>query len=197
MSKNINPQDFQDQPQKWALFFSGRGNNMRALLRVHPEGAPRPFLVCNNAKAEGIAKAKELGYEPHLIKAPYDYKALAQLLQEQGVTHIFLLGYMRIVPSSFASQWANRIFNLHPSLLPLYPGLDSIKRAFLNHDDIGVTIHHVTEGVDEGEAVMQKCVFPKGSYSHMTFSEVEDFVHRWEYQMVTEFYLNTLQGQQT
>lgn len=169
---------------------------MRAILRVHPEDQPRPVLVCNNSQAPGLQKASELGYEPLLISSPYDYKALTSELQAQGVTHIFLLGYMRVVPPSFVEAWANRIFNLHPSLLPLYPGLDSIKRAFLNRDDIGVTIHRVTEEVDEGEVLVQKCVFPKGSYVHMPFTEVESFVHRWEYQMVTEFYLKSFAGEQ-
>lgn len=183
-------------PQRWALFFSGRGNNMRAILRVHPEALEesKPFLVCNNPQAEGVAKAKELGYDVHLLKSPYDYNKLHETLKAEGVTHIFLLGYMRILPASFINQWQGRVFNLHPSLLPLYPGLESIKRAYHNQDDLGVTIHQVTEAVDEGEVMRQKCVFPKGSYLHMSLSEVEAFVHRWEYQMVTEFYLSQLQG---
>lgn len=162
---------------------------MQAVLKTEASDREPPFLVCNNPKAEGLSKAQKLGYEVLTLNSPLNYDQLATTLQAQGVTHIFLLGYMKILPLTFLQIWPDRIYNLHPSLLPNYPGLDSIERAYLKNDDIGISIHRVNEGVDQGEVLIQKCVFTAGSYKDMSLEDVKAFVHRWEHQMVTEFYL--------
>lgn len=186
--------------KKWALFFSGRGSNMLSILKTQNQmdtALQPPFLVSNNPKALGITEAQKLGYKTHLFLSPFDYKDLDQKLKAESITDIFLLGYLKIIPADFLQNWEGRIFNLHPSLLPKYPGLHSIKKAYLENDDIGVSIHRVTEGVDEGEVLKQNCVLKAGSYKHLSLEEVETLVHSWEHKMVCEFYAKGVKGNET
>lgn len=145
--------------KKWALFFSGRGSNLEAILtRYHETWSTPPVVVTNNPEAAGILVARRFNLEPLILDSPINYAELSQHLKAEGVERIFLLGYLKIIPSIFIKAWTNRIFNLHPSLLPFYPGLRSIERAYSDKSDIGVTIHKVTEGVDEGQVLVQEVV---------------------------------------
>ena len=72
---------------------------------------------------------------------------------------IFLLGFMKVVPGDFLKPWAGRVFNVHPSLLPQFPGLHAMEKSFTEEAPMGITIHRVTEGLDEGPPVYQRKVF--------------------------------------
>lgn len=74
----------------------------------------------------------------------------------QKIDKIFLLGFMRLLPASFLQKWQGRIFNLHPSLLPLYPGKNAIEKSYEAGDAMGVSIHHVITEMDAGRVVLQK-----------------------------------------
>ncbi len=175
---------------QWALFFSGRGSNLQAILKtysktwVHP-----PILVTDNAKSKGIEIGKSFGLETHLLKKPIDYKELSDFLKDLKVQHIFLLGFLKIIPASFLSDWSKNIFNLHPSLLPAYPGLKSIERAYTDKKAIGITIHRVNEGVDQGQILMQEKIFEAQSFDHLSLEEVTSIVHSKEHKLVCDFIL--------
>lgn len=175
---------------RWALFFSGRGSNLEAILKTYCKTwSYPPVLVSDNPKSKGIKVAESYGLTTHILKKPIDYKLLSTFLKEQKVDHIFLLGYLKIIPASFLSDWTNNIFNLHPSLLPAYPGLQSIERAYEEKKAIGITIHRVTEGVDQGQILMQQKIFEDQSFDHLSLEEVKSIVHSKEHKLVCDFIL--------
>ncbi len=174
--------------KKWALFFSGRGTNLEAILKKYSTSwKSPPILVTNNPKSLGIEIGKKFNLEIHILEKPINYLNLHEILKNQNVDRIFLLGFLKIIPASFLSEWHNRIFNLHPSLLPLYPGLKSIDRAYEDKSAIGVTIHKVTEGIDQGEILLQKQVFKMNGFDHLSLEEVKSMVHSIEHQLVCDF----------
>ena len=174
--------------KKWALFFSGKGSNLGAVLKAYSKKwRLPPYLVTNNLQAEGLNWAHTYNIEAHIINPPYNYKLLSQCLKEAQVERVFLLGYMSILPSDFIEDWEGCIYNLHPSLLPSFPGLKSIEKAYSKKAAIGVTIHRVTAQVDAGEILAQAEVFPAQNYDHLSLEEVISIVHNREHQMVCDF----------
>ena len=141
--------------RRWAVFISGQGSNLRALLQW-TASEKIALVVSSRETANGISFAKR--WAAPVIHFSNDWDKLDKLLKEYRVTDIFLAGFMKIVPPDFVQLWKNRIFNLHPSLLPAYPGLNSIQRAFEEQAEMGVTIHCVDEGVDTGKVLLQKSI---------------------------------------
>lgn len=107
-----------------------------------------------------------------------------QDLKQRHITHIFLTGFMKVVPKDFLEKWNGPILNVHPSLLPKYPGLKSVERAMADQADIGVTVHKVTADVDAGETVAQKTVLKFEEYSRLSAEQVEFALHLTEYELV-------------
>lgn len=208
--------------KRWALFFSGQGSNLNAVLtRFHETWASPPVLVTNNQNARGVKIAENFGLKPIVLNLSSrkkdrdlssgselnpplkseraipdtenntsdEYQRLQSLLKIENVEFIFLLGYLKIIPAEFLAPWEGRIFNLHPSLLPQYPGLKSIERAYAEKQDIGVSIHRVTAGVDEGEILAQKLVLKAKDYDPLSLDEVKALVHSKEHDMVCDFIL--------
>ena len=93
---------------------------------------------------------------------------------------------MRILPSEFVNLWEKRMLNLHPSLLPDYPGLKSIERAFEARDNIGVTVHEVTAEMDAGPIVLQRIAVDKESVQRFNLSDVEFMTHVREQELICE-----------
>jgi phosphoribosylglycinamide formyltransferase 1 len=119
-------------------------------------------VISDKADAAGLAKAAERGVETVVIerngrkRAEHDAEIIAEL-QNRGVELVCLAGYMRLLSPSFVLAFPNRIVNIHPSLLPAFPGLDAQKQAF----DAGVpvtgcTVHYVDELLDHGEIILQR-----------------------------------------
>ncbi|NUM58777.1 MAG: phosphoribosylglycinamide formyltransferase [Bdellovibrionaceae bacterium] len=143
-----------------AVLISGRGSNLQALL--DKEGC-NIRLVCSHKKsAPGILKAKRCGI-PTKIFSPLRFAELEAFLKEKYIEKIFLLGFMKILPEGFVHQWQGQIVNLHPSLLPLYPGTHSIERSFEDKNKLGVSLHTVIPAMDEGPIIQQSCVAGKDS----------------------------------
>ena len=149
-----------------AILISGRGSNMQAILDAaqHDDYAVNPVLVLSNRPdAAGLKIAQS--YE--VATAIVDHKAFGkdrqaferamQLeLQSKRVEMIILAGFMRILTPWFVGLWTKRMINIHPSLLPKYPGLDTHQRAIDAKDpEAGCSVHWVTEGVDEGDVIAQ------------------------------------------
>lgn len=147
---------------RWCVLISGRGSNLGALIDA---GIDIRLVLSSDAKAMGLLRARRAGINTGLTpfqtaegarKPKIDWDKLDRALRAHGITQIFLAGFMKIVPASFISKWRGRILNLHPSLLPNYPGLNSIERAFNERSDMGLTVHEVNEDVDAGRIVCQR-----------------------------------------
>lgn len=149
-----------------AILISGRGSNMNALIEAcaRPDYPARIALVLsNNPDAPGLETARAAGLEAIAIDHrlfPKDRggheKAIDKALLDAGVEVICLAGYMRVLTPYLVGRWRGRMLNIHPSLLPAYPGLDTHARALAAGDaEHGCTVHLVTDGVDEGPVLAQ------------------------------------------
>ncbi len=152
-----------------AILISGRGSNMAALIdaaRVDDYPAEIVMVVSNRADAGGLEKAKERGIPAVTIesktfgadRAGFEAK-LQSVLDENRVDLICLAGFMRLFTAQFVQQWHGRMLNIHPSLLPSFPGLDPHGQALRAGVKIsGATVHFVIPETDAGPIVMQGAV---------------------------------------
>ena len=151
------------------VLISGRGSNMASLVEAAKDPAC-PFAVAlvlsNNPDAAGLQLAREAGIEARAIdhrpfgrdKAAHE-QALDAALHAAGVEYVALAGYMRLLSPWLLEAWPGRVLNIHPSLLPLFPGLDTHRRALAAGVKLhGCTVHVVTEDVDCGPIVGQAAV---------------------------------------
>lgn len=169
---------------RWAVLISGRGSNLSAVLD-YPDEIPVAVVVSSKAGVDGLAKARRAGVPCVVLDRKIDWDGLTEMLRARAVTHICLAGFMRIVPASFVASWRGRIVNLHPSLLPAYPGLESIAAAFHADDDIGVTVHEVDEGVDTGRVILQRRCLKKPKRLGYSLALAEFMVHVTEQRLLT------------
>jgi phosphoribosylglycinamide formyltransferase 1 len=164
----LNPQsEFSNPQSKIGILISGRGSNMVALLDAIREGrldAEAVVVISNIESAAGLAKARERGIEALFInhkgrtREEHDRDVIAELKQRE-VSLICLAGYMRLISPMFVREFENRILNIHPSLLPAFPGLDAQDQALRHGVKIsGCTVHIVDEELDHGAIVMQRAV---------------------------------------
>jgi phosphoribosylglycinamide formyltransferase-1 len=169
---------------RWAVLISGRGSNLSSLLD-YPSEISISVVVSSRAGVDGLAKARRAGVATHILDRRIDWPALTALLRARRVTNICLAGFMRIVPPEFVAAWRGRIVNLHPSLLPKYPGLESISAAFNADDDIGVTVHEVDEGVDTGRIILQRRCLKKPRVAGYSLALAEFTTHVTEQRLLT------------
>ena len=183
----------------WAVLISGRGSNLGALLELREEIDIR-LVVSSNARAPGLLRAKRAGVPTALTPTvpatsagakpgarKIDWPALRAQLRTAGVTHVFLAGFMKIVPPSFVASFApGHIVNLHPSLLPSYPGLNSIERAHADGAAIGVTVHEVVEEVDAGKVILQRRTLTTTELRAYSLAQAEFLVHVDEQRLIKE-----------
>lgn len=144
------------------ILISGRGSNMAALIEAarDPDCPYEVALVAsNNPEAPGLAIAREAGIaifahsHKGLDREAFD-AIIDKALREAGVRYVALAGYMRILSDGFVRGWAGRMLNIHPSLLPLYKGLDTHARAIEAGDaEAGCSVHLVTADLDDGEVI--------------------------------------------
>jgi formyltetrahydrofolate-dependent phosphoribosylglycinamide formyltransferase len=148
-----------------AILISGAGSNMAALIEAQsPDCAYEIACVLSNKPdAPGLARARDLGVEALAVdQTPFGKdreaheRALHAELTARDVEWVALAGYMRLLTPWFVAQWKNRLINVHPSLLPRYPGLDTHRRALEAGDtEAGCTVHHVIDAVDAGPIIAQ------------------------------------------
>ena len=152
-----------------AVMISGAGSNMAALIDAAGE-TDAPFevvlVLSNKAEAGGLAVAEAKGVPTAVVdhgafgkdRAAHE-QAIQTVLEAHGVEVVTLAGYMRLLTPFLVERWAGRMLNIHPSLLPKYPGLDTHARAIAAGDaEAGCTVHLVTEGVDDGPVLGQAVV---------------------------------------
>jgi phosphoribosylglycinamide formyltransferase 1 len=151
------------------VLVSGRGSNLEALLDKERAGYfQRAHIACvvsnvPNVRALEIARNHDVPGSAVLPKSFPDKVAyeteVVRLLRAQGCEYVLLAGYMRIVGATILTAYPNRILNIHPSLLPAFPGLDAQRQALAYGVKVsGCTVHVVDAGMDTGPIVVQKCV---------------------------------------
>lgn len=148
------------------ILISGRGSNMVALVDAVQSGeipaSEVSVVISDKADAAGLEKARTRGVETVVIerkgrkREEHDAEIVKEL-KARGVGLVCLAGYMRLLSPAFVQAFPDRIVNIHPSLLPAFPGLDAQKQAFDAGVKItGCTVHYVDELLDHGEVILQK-----------------------------------------
>ena len=150
-----------------AVLISGRGSNMVALL----EAAARPeypaeivLVLSNRADSAGLARAEALGVATAIVESQGRERAefeaaMSTVLADHRIEILALAGFMRVLTEGFVRAWEGRMINIHPSLLPSFPGLDTHARALAGGVRLhGCTVHLVSAGVDEGPILAQAAV---------------------------------------
>jgi phosphoribosylglycinamide formyltransferase-1 len=153
---------------KLAILLSGRGSNFQAIHDAIQRDELPAEIVCvitNRPDAAGIARARDYGYAAHIL----DHKSFAnRAAHEEEVLRVLdtarpdfvcLAGYMRLLGAAFIERWRNRILNIHPSLLPSFPGVDAQAQAIAYGVKVsGCTVHFVDEQLDAGPILVQRAV---------------------------------------
>jgi phosphoribosylglycinamide formyltransferase-1 len=150
------------------ILISGRGSNMVAIVDAVQSGeisnSEVAVVISDKADAAGLAKAQERGVGTLVIerrgrnREEHDAEIITAL-NERGVELVCLAGYMRLLSPSFVAAFPRRILNIHPSLLPAYPGLNVHERVLAAGEKVsGCTVHYVNEDLDAGEIVLQRKV---------------------------------------
>lgn len=179
--------------RRMAVFASGTGSNFEAIVRAARSGqipAKVVLLVCDRPGAPVIAKAQATGI-PVFVAAPKTFpdkvayeRAVLARLHEKDVTFIALAGYMRLIGPTLLNAYPERIVNIHPSLLPAFPGRNAIARALEAGVKVtGVTIHYVDSGIDSGPIIAQRAVEILEGDTVETLSER---IHRVEHVLYPE-----------
>src|SRR5277367_1230394 len=183
------------------VLLSGRGSNFEALAESVAAGripeAEIAIVLSNREGAEGIEKARRRGVDARVIpskgleREAYDRLVVAAL-REQKVDLVCLAGYMRLLSAYFVKAFPNRILNIHPSLLPAFPGLESQRQA-LEHGAkfSGCTVHFVDENLDAGSIVLQAVVPIEDADTPETLAER---ILREEHRIYTEAVRIVLEG---
>jgi len=188
------------------ILLSGRGSNFVAIADSIDAGripnARIAVVISNKADAAGVAIARQRGLEtvvlPSRGKAREEHdREVAACLRQHGVELVCLAGYMRLLSPSFVQQFPRKILNIHPSLLPSFPGLEAQEQAFAYGVKVsGCTVHFVDEELDHGAIIVQKAVPVLDSddehslatrileQEHIAYTEAIDIVLRGDFEIV-------------
>jgi phosphoribosylglycinamide formyltransferase 1 len=155
-----------EEPLEIAVLVSGTGTNLQALLdSVHGREARIVGVASSVAGAPALARASGKGV-PAAVFARSEYpdrkvrdEAMADWLEERDVRLVVLAGYMELLGEVFLERWPGAVINVHPSLLPDFPGLHAIEQAIAHGaETFGVTVHFVDKGIDTGPVILQEAV---------------------------------------
>ncbi len=199
--------------KRLGILLSGRGSNFAAIADKIAQGQLKgceiAVVISNKADAPGLDMARERGLKAVAIeargrkRAEHDEEIVA-CLREHGVDLVCLAGYMRLISPGFVQAFPERILNIHPSLLPAFPGLDAQEQAFNYGVQVaGCTVHFVDEQLDHGVIILQKTVpVLEGDdahalaerileQEHIAYSEAIARVFSGEYQVVERRYVRS------
>lgn len=172
-----------------AVFCSGQGTNLQAILEAARDKrvpARVGLVITDQARAKALQRARRFGVEAHFVnprqfpaKADYE-RALIKLCQVNGVVLVCLAGFMRVLSPVFVSHFSGRILNIHPALLPAFPGAHAVRDALAWGAKVaGVTVHFVDEKVDHGPILLQEAVpIASGDTEGSLFSRIHKVEHR-------------------
>ncbi len=177
-----------------AIFVSGSGTNMENLIKVSKDkklaGGEVALVISDKPEVPAIQKAQKHGVtvaviDRKIFKTREEFEAaIMDELSNEKIDWLVLAGFMRLLSPEFVRHYAGKIINIHPSLLPAFPGAHGIKDAFeAKVPETGVTVHFVDEGVDSGPVILQRKVKvePKD-----TLETLEAKVHALEYEIYPE-----------
>lgn len=175
------------------VLVSGNGSNLQALIDEQEAGrlpVEIRAVVCNKPGVYALERAAK-HHLPALVLPNRQYAtreehegAICRALEAQQVQLVVLAGYMRLLTPFFVRRYKNRIINLHPALLPAFPGTDSIRRAFEGGVKVtGVTVHFVDEGEDTGPIILQQALPIEGAD---TVETLEAKVHALEHRLLPQ-----------
>ncbi|QQE78566.1 phosphoribosylglycinamide formyltransferase [Alicyclobacillus sp. SO9] len=173
-----------------AVFVSGTGSNLRALYKRQYDDSTWPVAVtavvsnkpdCLGAQFAGEAGIPLFAHSPKEFASKEDYENnILSFLKEQNVDYIALAGYMKLIGAVLLNAYPKRIINIHPSLLPAYPGKQAVQDAWDDGASVtGVTVHYVDEGIDTGQVIAQQPVAVAGIDS---LDELYTRIHEVEHQ---------------
>ena len=176
--------------KKLAFLVSGSGTNMENLIQRIQKGeipAEPAIVISNKSGVKALEKAVALGVKTVVIdhkayqdRAAFD-KALSECLEKHKIDIIVLAGFMRVLTPDFVRKYYGRLINIHPALLPAFPGAHAIKDAWdAKVKETGVTVHFVDSGVDTGPVILQRkiSVLPND-----TLETLEARIHSLEYEI--------------
>ncbi len=178
------------------IMASGSGSNFAAIYQaIKTKQIPVEFctLIVDKPDAYAIDRAKTLGANYHVVdfkkyQTKVDYEqTILDILNKYQPDLICLAGYMKIVGATILNQYEGKIINIHPSLLPKFPGKTALDDALLaGEKEIGITTHYVDSGVDTGQIIKQT----KFTIGEMTREQIEQKLHKLEHQL----YIETIKG---
>jgi phosphoribosylglycinamide formyltransferase-1 len=179
--------------KKIAIFASGNGSNFQAIINEIEKGnltAEVAVLVTDKPDCFAAERARRhnipvFAFNPKDYTSKEEYeKAIAFYLIEKNVSLLVLAGYMRLIGDVLLKAFHNRIINIHPALLPAFPGKNGILQAYQYGVKIfGVTVHYVDAGMDTGKIIAQECFRADGTE---TLAEIEQRIHTIEHQLYTK-----------
>ena len=183
---------------RFAIFASGSGSNFQAIVESYQKGeiaGELACLFCDQPGAYVIERAQVadvpyyvLGKKKEETKAQYEEKILS-LLKSEEIDLIVLAGYMKIIGNQLLEAFPNRIVNLHPSLLPKFPGKQGILDAYQSDEkQTGITIHLVDQGVDTGPIIFQASIEKQENETLESLeSRIHELEHRYFPKIIGEF----------
>ena len=179
-----------DKKTRLAVFVSGSGTNLQAMIDAQISSVEIVVVLSNNPEAYAIERARKhnirvevIDHKRYSSREEFEQEILRRL-EPYGVDLIALAGFMRILSPFFVRSYKNRIMNLHPALLPLFPGMHAARQAL----DFGVkftgcTVHFVDEGVDTGPIILQAVV---PIHDNDTEEDLLDRIHKEEHRIYPE-----------
>lgn len=180
-----------------AIFTSGNGSNFEAITKkILADGRHTvSLMVCNRKAAFSFSRAATLGVESYYLcymdREPSDVEEeIIGVLKDKEIDLIVLAGFMKILTPKIIDAFPNKIINIHPSLLPKYPGAHAIEESFNGDDECyGITIHYVDYGMDSGPIIVQKKILRVPNISREDF---ECSIHGAEHEAYPEVVINLL-----
>lgn len=187
--------------KRLAILVSGNGTNLENLLCHIREGkikAEAALVVSDNPEAYALKRAEKFGVESAVVeRKKFDSKEnfeaeIQRHLERKKIDYVILAGFMRILSPSFVKAYRGRILNIHPALLPNFPGAHALREAWeAKVKKTGVTVHFVDEGVDTGPVILQREVPIEAGE---TLESLEKKIHAVEYEIYPEAIRLVLKG---
>jgi phosphoribosylglycinamide formyltransferase 1 len=177
---------------KLCVLASGGGTNLQAIIdKLHGSGRIEVAgVVSDKPDARALQRAREAGIETAVFpRSDYGDReerdtAIGDWVEARGAELVVLAGYMQLLSSSFVARFRNRVINVHPALLPSFPGLEAVQQALEHGVKVtGVTVHFVDEGVDSGPIILQRSVEVPEDRRWQT---LEDAIHATEHELLPE-----------
>ena len=178
------------------VFTSGNGSNFQAVCEAVAATEHKiTAMICNKKDVYSFARAEKLGipayYVSYLGRSRSEAEAeIDALLTRLNPDLIVLAGFMKLLPPEMTEKYAGKIINIHPALLPKYPGTHGIEESFASPDkELGVTVHYVDAGMDTGSVIRQKSFFRTGEE---TIEEIEEKIHACEHEIYPQTVIELL-----